>query len=1060
MAQHSTDKDQVWLEPRPRPRGTRRTLDWKVFWRLIHTKKLWYGPKDVDVRAFFYTFHSLGSIVSSSCLCESAGSLLKHFSRGNPDTRRIVERTILRLAAVSGDGTDDAIILRTWLETVASPDKLNFIGSSMKAYNKNLERWPLGQGSKTIHGMRKAALNKKGSKTQWTVKRVKKIPRVAAKVLQVARLKASLHRWARAAAGDKRQQQPLAASSALRPLPERLDRRASDTAARLEALRVADAERAAQLAELLRNFAELGEARKGLQSQLEQCQSSTRLLQDSSQRTEARLEKVSALASQSHEGLAEMKAFARDVADKAAAQSREQLEQRAGELKELVEQRSSESSSRMEAAKAADAEQNARAEQLARDLVDLRRGLMSEIEKCLAADRQLEDALKRSSQEVARCGEGLGEVRSFARETAEKASAQLKEVLELRAGELKELFEKRAGEGDVKLEALRAQQRELREQVGEVGRNCDDLAEARRGLLADVEEARTFDRRQDDALQRLAARVDRLGASSAEMSQGIAEVRLYVRESAESVVAQTKARQDASAEDAKATFEELRTQLQASMAVCRNEAGERETRLAARLSFATQEAQELRGGLEEHSRRQEILGAELRQILEDRVAKVNCDIQEQKDMLQSAKDGLRKYIGDALRKSEQKLQDSPGNKFEPCAGTTALRMGKNDQPWGDHSYHLWRGSWPVSPRTRHGQPAPWKKGQEKGRSSNSFPAYDAVAPQQTPTHASIPVVTLDDGDADPGSCMVPSMQKALNTCRKAEQRLAKLLKDRRVSTQQWDIYVKKAKAAYVKEKTRHLRALEAFDKELRTAQQAQEEARQMVCMVAHHHAMGSAPAENTEVEGGAEWDAMIAEWEQEQEFADDGVLQRAMAAARNVSTPRPPQDRIPRTPVPESGARKGEPEPTYTAVSPDLGRARVDPYPATTPGATNTHTPLSNAQLGAAIPEDVTSPGLTGMRDRSSRSEQRKGIKEQSKTKPQVTEVHGNIEDKLQRRRALTPFGLPATTTESARPSGPSSTVPFVNDDDDESDFAEALTAEETARLMQPKGAHGGANAE
>lgn len=368
------------------------------------------------------------------------------------------------------------------------------------------------------------------------------------------------------------------------------------------------------------------------------------------------MEKVSALASQSHEGLAEMKAFARDVADKAAAQSREQLEQRAGELKELVEQRSSESNSRMEAAKAADAEQNARVEQLARDLVDLRRGLMSEIEKCLAADRQLEDALKRSSQEVARCGEGLGEVRSFAREAAEKASTQLKEVLELRAGELKELFEKRAGEGDAKVEALRAQQRELREQLGEVGRNCDDLAEARRGLLADVEEARTFDRRQDDALQRLVARVDRLGASSAEMSQGIAEVRLFVRESAESVVAQTKARQDASAEDAKATFEELRTQLQASMAVCRNEAGERETRLAARLSFATQEAQELRGNLEEHSRRQEILGAELRQNLEERVAKVNCDIQEQKDMLQSAKDGLRKYIGDALRKSEQKLQ--------------------------------------------------------------------------------------------------------------------------------------------------------------------------------------------------------------------------------------------------------------------------------------------------------------------------------------------------------------------------------------------------------------------
>ncbi|CAE7396207.1 unnamed protein product [Symbiodinium natans] len=346
-------------------------------------------------------------------------------------------------------------------------------------------------------------------------------------------------------------------------LKERVERRASDTAARLEALRVADAERSAQLVELTRGATELTEARKGLQAQLEQCQSSTRLLQDSCQRLDVRVEKVATQTSQGHEGLAEVKSFMREVADKATTQGREQLEQRASELKELVEQRSSEHSSKMEALRASAAENAARSEQLGRDLVDLRRGLTAEIAKCEAADRQLEDALKRSSQELVRCGEGLVEVRGFAREAAEKASAQVKELVELRAGELKELCEKRAGDGDVKLEALRAQQREHREQLAEVARSCDDLAEARRGLQADVEEARAFDRRQDDALQRLAARVDRLGASAGEAAQGLVEVRSFARESAEGVAVQSKARQDAAAEETKVALEELRTQLQA-----------------------------------------------------------------------------------------------------------------------------------------------------------------------------------------------------------------------------------------------------------------------------------------------------------------------------------------------------------------------------------------------------------------------------------------------------------------------------------------------------------------
>ena len=155
-------------------------------------------PKTAEVRAFVFAFHTLGSIVSSSCLCESAGSLLKHFARGNADTKRFVERALLKFAGIAGDGTDGLILLRAWLETVPSPEKLVFMGRNMKAYNKKVAQFPLGEGSKTLHNMRKAAGSKSERSARWSASRLRRIPRVAAKVL-ATRLRASLHRWARTA---------------------------------------------------------------------------------------------------------------------------------------------------------------------------------------------------------------------------------------------------------------------------------------------------------------------------------------------------------------------------------------------------------------------------------------------------------------------------------------------------------------------------------------------------------------------------------------------------------------------------------------------------------------------------------------------------------------------------------------------------------------------------------------------------------------------------------------------------------------------------------------------
>ena len=107
----------------------------------------------------------MGSIVSSSCLCESAGSLLKRFSTANVATKQILDRTVLKFAGLSGEGHDDSFIVRCWLETVASPGDLEFFYRDRKSRS---QQFPLGNGSKTLHKLRKLRM----AQTRWTAARL------------------------------------------------------------------------------------------------------------------------------------------------------------------------------------------------------------------------------------------------------------------------------------------------------------------------------------------------------------------------------------------------------------------------------------------------------------------------------------------------------------------------------------------------------------------------------------------------------------------------------------------------------------------------------------------------------------------------------------------------------------------------------------------------------------------------------------------------------------------------------------------------------------------------
>ncbi|CAJ1342395.1 unnamed protein product, partial [Effrenium voratum] len=71
-------------------------------------------------------------------------------------------------------------------------------------------------------------------------------------------------------------------------------------------------------------------------AEIESCQSAERKLEEGLRRLDARMERVASLAAQCSEGTAEVKAFARELAEKSAQQWKEMLEARTTELKESL----------------------------------------------------------------------------------------------------------------------------------------------------------------------------------------------------------------------------------------------------------------------------------------------------------------------------------------------------------------------------------------------------------------------------------------------------------------------------------------------------------------------------------------------------------------------------------------------------------------------------------------------------------------------------------------------------------------------------------------------------
>ena len=336
-------------------------------------------------------------------------------------------------------------------------------------------------------------------------------------------------------------------------------------------------------------------------------------------------------------------------------------------------------------------------------------------------------------------------------------------------------------------------------------------------------------------------------------------------------------------------------------------------------------------------------------------------------------------------------------------------MGRGE-PWDQHGdgwssqdgswrKRLWKGAYP-----------PPKAG---------GPAFDAKPPKKggpTPPNRReemTEVATCEDGN------LVPTVQKALNGARKAQNRLAKLVQERQRAEQQWHEYMQDSKAAYIRERDRFHRAMDHFTKEILEARELQRQARAVLRQVAlEDEERKDMETEEAMVEDD-EWDRMVKDWEEERETVDDGVLRRALLARETRSvTPAPPSRTAARSPavpreIPEKRLDSSY-RPMYNESSP-VHQARSDPYSMTSPRM-EVGRGESQGRMTEPPPASGMSPLPPGHKPGQGQDSALDAKKDQT-----GTTVTAGLAEKLQaKRNALRPFGIPpglAQGDATARPS-------------------------------------------
>ena len=289
------------------------------------------------------------------------------------------------------------------------------------------------------------------------------------------------------------------------------------------------------------------------------------------------------------------------------------------------------------------------------------------------------------------------------------------------------------------------------------------------------------------------------------------------------------------------------------------------------------------------------------------------------------------------------------------------------------------------------------------------------------------MATCEDGN------LVPTVQKALNGARKAQNRLAKLVQERQRAEQQWHEYMQDSKAAYIRERDRFHRAMDHFTKEILEARELQRQARAVLRQVAlEDEERKDMETEEAMVEDD-EWDRMVKDWEEERETVDDGVLRGALLAreARSV-TPAPPSRTAARSPVVPKEVPREIPEkrldssyrPMYNESSP-VHQARSDPYSMTSP-----RVEVVRGESHGHLTEPPPASGMSPLPPGHKTSQGQDSALEAKKDQAGTTGTVGLAEKLQAKRSALRPFGIPPGLAP-----GDAATRPSVRLEDDDPDL-------------------------
>ena len=309
------------------------------------------------------------------------------------------------------------------------------------------------------------------------------------------------------------------------------------------------------------------------------------------------------------------------------------------------------------------------------------------------------------------------------------------------------------------------------------------------------------------------------------------------------------------------------------------------------------------------------------------------------------------------------------------------------------------------------------------------------------------------------------VQAIVNMLRKAENRIARLQREKQEKTVRWAKYQQELKAAFVAEERRYTAAQQKYSEEVVEAEKQLATAKELLAQVASDFRTGMDTSGPTVTDEEA-WNAMMRRTPHtEQTGTTDPemieILRRYKrgeglptglptfgntdASRRSTSAENPrPEQHVSQAPPPPAAVSTPSPmvprgtAPSYGCASPSVAHNRASPYPETSPiGPKLPAAPVHESVEPHPVEEARPVESMNGA---DSRLPERVPVKQRTKGPPEKSRAGATLSEKLESKRAtatgsaLDPFRRPPDPVHAVPtgPDAPGSGDGLIDDDQDE----------------------------